>query len=84
MPQTDVTVTSEVGLHARPAAALIKAAATYPCDVTIVAGDREANAKSMLSVLTLDVRCGQTITIRTAGEREAEALADLEALVTSL
>ena len=79
-----MTVTSEVGLHARPAAELIKAATAYPCDVTIVAGEREANAKSMLSVLTLDVRCGQTITIRTAGERETEALAELESLVTSL
>jgi phosphotransferase system HPr (HPr) family protein len=84
MPQTDVTVTSEVGLHARPAATLTKAAMAYPCDVTIVVGDREANAKSMLSVLTLDVRQGQRITIRTAGEREAEALAQLEELVTSL
>jgi phosphocarrier protein len=84
MPQADVIVKSEVGLHARPAATLTKAAMQYPCDVTIIRDGREANAKSMLSLLTLDVRKDQAITIRTTGERAEEALADLQQLVAAL
>lgn len=84
MPQAQVTVQAEVGLHARPAATLTKAAMAFPCEVTVVLDGREANAKSLLSLLGLDVRQGQTITIRTSGEREDEALAELRELVAAL
>jgi phosphocarrier protein len=84
MPETTVTVSAAVGLHARPAARFTKAAAGFPCQVTVVREDREADAKSMLALLTLDVRQGDTITIRTAGEREDDALAELERLVAEL
>jgi phosphocarrier protein HPr len=84
MPQKDVTLTNDVGLHARPAAVFAKKAASFACDVTVAKGDKEANAKSILSVLQLDVRQGDTVTLKTMGESEDQALVELVELVESL
>jgi phosphocarrier protein len=71
------------GLHARPAKVFARAAASVPCEVMVTKGDREANAKSVLSVLTLDCLAGDEITIRTDGDGSEEALEELVALVES-
>jgi phosphocarrier protein len=84
MPEQDVTVTNDVGLHARPAAEFAKKAATFSCDVKVVKGGDESNAKSVLSVLKLDVRKGDTITLRTEGDGADDALAEIVTLVESL
>ncbi len=86
MPKTEVIVQHEVGLHARPAAAFVKMAAGFPCDITVrnvTAGTPPVNAKSILSVLTLGVNQGHAIEIETSGEQAEEALAALEQLVKS-
>ena len=86
MPSVDITVTHEVGLHARPAAEFVKLAATYPCDIQVrnltTNGD-PVNAKSILSVLTLGVNQGHRIQIDADGERENDALKAMKALVES-
>jgi phosphocarrier protein HPr len=84
MPQQDVTLTNEVGLHARPAAVFAKKAGSFACDVTVIKDGEEANAKSILAVLKLDVRQGDTVTLRTAGEGADEALEALADLAKSL
>ena len=86
MPSLDLTVTHEVGLHARPAAEFVKLAATYPCDIQVrnltTDGD-PVNAKSILSVLTLGVNQGHRIQIDADGEKEVEALEAIKALIES-
>lgn len=84
MPQQTVKLTNEVGLHARPAAVFAKAAGKFSCDVNVEKEDDEANAKSILSVLKLDVRQGDTVTLKTSGADEDEALAELTKLVETL
>ena len=84
MPEQDVTVTNEVGLHARPAAEFAKKAASFSCEVKVIKDGEEANAKSILSVLKLDVREGDTITVRTEGDGGDEALAEIVSFVESL
>ncbi|MFF9035443.1 HPr family phosphocarrier protein [Streptomyces sp. NPDC014892] len=82
MPETRVTIASEVGLHARPAAAFVQAAAKQPCQVSI--GREEGapvNAKSMLAVLSLALRHGEQVVLRTEGTEEEAALADLADLL---
>lgn len=74
---------NESGLHARPAKVFARTAAAMPCEVTVTKGDREANAKSVLSVLTLDCLVGDEITIRTEGDEADRALDELVALVES-
>ena len=84
MPERDVKVTNEVGLHARPAAEFAKKAATFSCEVIAVKNGDEANAKSILSVLKLDVRKGDTITLRTEGDGADDALTEIVSFVESL
>jgi len=72
------TVTAEVGLHARPAATFVRAATRSSLDVTIAKGaGRPVNAKSILSVLALDVRRGDVVVIRAEGEGAEELLDEL-------
>jgi phosphocarrier protein len=84
MPERDVTLNNEVGLHARPAAVFSKAAAGFTSSVTVTKSGAEANAKSVLSVLKLDVQKGDTVTIRAEGPDEEQALTDLVSLVEKL
>ncbi|MBB2909743.1 phosphocarrier protein [Streptosporangium becharense] len=69
MAERQVTVASEVGLHARPAATFVQTAAKASLDVTVAKGSgKPVNAKSILAVLSLDVRQGDTVVIRAEGE----------------
>lgn len=81
MPEITLTVRNKVGLHARPAALFVQTAKQFSCDVKVTHGEREGNAKSILSVLSLGVDQGAVITIRTEGEGADQVLAALEALV---
>jgi phosphocarrier protein HPr len=84
MPERDVTLENEVGLHARPAAVFSKAAARFSSTVTVVKSGAEANAKSVLSVLKLDIQKGDSVTIQAEGQDEEEALTELVKLVEDL
>jgi phosphocarrier protein HPr len=75
MPQRTVTLTNPSGLHARPAKTFAKAAASAPGEVTLAKGEREVNAASVLSVLTLDCHQGEQVTIRVEGD-DAQATLD--------
>lgn len=81
MPERTVVLPNESGLHARPAKVFARRAKEKPCDVRISKGERDADAKSVLSVLTLDVVQGDEITIHTDGEDAETALDDLIDLV---
>jgi phosphocarrier protein HPr len=83
MPDATVILRNQTGLHARPAKIFAKAAAASPADVSVAKGGREVNAKSVLSVLTLDCHQGDEISIRVTGEGAEKTLAELVALVES-
>jgi phosphocarrier protein HPr len=81
MPEIALTVRHKVGLHARPAALFVQTAKKFNCDIRVAHGEREANAKSILNVLTLGASQGAVIAIRAEGEDAEQALAALTALV---
>lgn len=87
MKETTVMVNNKVGLHARPASLFVQAAAKYSSNIQVSCQDpdtkelREANAKSILGVLTLGVFQGMDITIKADGEDEEQALVTLAELV---
>jgi phosphotransferase system HPr (HPr) family protein len=81
MSEITLTVHHEVGLHARPASQFVQTAKQFASDITVVHGEREANAKSILGILTLGANQGAVITVRADGEDADHALAALEALV---
>ena len=81
MPEITLTVHSKVGLHARPAALFVQTAKPFESDIKVAHGEREANAKSILGVLTLGAEQGAVITIHAEGADAEQALAALETLV---
>ena len=83
MPERTVRLPNPSGLHARPAKVFAKAAAESPAEVSVAKGGREVNAKSVLSVLTLDCHQGDEIVIRVDGDDAEATLGKLVQLVES-
>ena len=83
MPERSVILPNPSGLHARPAKVFAKAAAAATADVTVTKDGREVNAKSVLSVLTLDCHHGDEIVVRVEGEDAEATLDELVRLVES-
>ena len=73
-----------VPLHARPAGALVRAAATFQADVVVCVDGRRANAKSILDVLALGAEAGTELVIVASGEDAVAAAEHLASLVVGL
>lgn len=82
--ETLVALPSDVALHARPAAEFVRTAMTFDAEVFVGVGDREVDAKSLLSVLALGARAGTTLRLRADGEDADRAVARLADLVAGL
>lgn len=78
-----VTITNQVGLHARPATFFIQKANEFRCSIWVEKDDRKVNAKSLLGVLSLGIVCGTTINIIADGPDEELASDTLAELVNS-
>ncbi len=72
-----VLVLLEHGIHARPAATLAAVAKKLAADINIVFGDRKANAKSPVALMSLGVRKGDHIVIQASGVDAESAVATL-------
>jgi phosphotransferase system HPr (HPr) family protein len=79
----EVDVTAPAGLHARPAADFAATAARFESDIRVCTQDREADGKSVLLLLTLDVRQGDRVVITADGADAAEAVETLCRLMGS-
>ena len=79
MPEREVKIVNKLGIHARPAAEIVKTAGKFKSSITIVRDDLEVNAKSIMGVMMLAAEFGATIIIRALGE---DAEAAIEALAT--
>ncbi|MFI5907343.1 HPr family phosphocarrier protein [Dactylosporangium sp. NPDC051541] len=60
-------------LHARPAGALVRAAARFGSTVEVVFGSKRANARSVLAVMALNATKGSTVVVRADGDDAVEA-----------
>ena len=83
MLSKEITLVNSVGLHARPATFFIQKANSYRCSVWIENNSRRANAKSLLGVLSLGVRQGDSVTLIADGIDETEAIEGLCTLILS-
>ena len=81
MVKRDVTVTNNIGLHARPATFFIQKANTYHSSVWVEKDDRRVNAKSLLGILSLGIAKGMTITLIADGQDEVSAIDGLVELI---
>ncbi len=69
------------GIHARPAGALVKLAATFPCDIKIAKDGKEVDAKRIMGVMSLGAKQGDEIIIKATGEYEDAAIEQLEQFI---
>ncbi|MEA5077204.1 MAG: HPr family phosphocarrier protein [Anaerolineaceae bacterium] len=74
MPEIQLEITNEVGLHARPAALFVQAASQFESEITVSLDDSEADAKSILDILLLGANKGSIITVKAEGPDADEAL----------
>ena len=78
-----VRIRNKSGLHVRPAGLFVETANKFRSTVKVATADQEADGRSVLSLMLLELTPGMEITIRAEGEDEAEAAGALAALVES-
>jgi len=81
MIECSVQVTNKNGIHARPAAEIVKLAARYKAQITMARDDLEVNGKSIMGVMMLAAECGSTLTLRADGPDADDALNALSTLI---
>jgi phosphocarrier protein len=81
MAEQSVRILNKNGLHARPAAEIVKAASKFKSDITISREDIEVNGKSIMGVMMLAAECGAEITLRASGPDADDAIAAIASLV---
>ena len=74
----DYLITAAEGLHARPATNLVRLAKKYKSTTSLQKGDKTVKLNSMLNILSLALKGGDTVTIIIDGEDEDEAAAAID------
>jgi phosphocarrier protein len=77
----EVMIVNELGMHARAAAAFVKVASMYDCDIKVEKDGLKANGKSIMGVMMLAAPKGSTIKIHACGENSEEAINALKELI---
>jgi phosphocarrier protein len=82
MMERTVEIVNKNGLHARPAAEIVKLSSRFQAEITMVRDDLEVNGKSIMGVMMLAAEFGSTLLVRADGpdaEQAVNAIADLVA-----
>jgi len=78
-----VSVTNQLGMHARAAARFVHVATAFESHIRVALGGREMDGKSIMGILLLAAARGSTITITASGVDEDQAVDALARLVES-
>lgn len=68
------TIKDSVGIHARPAGLLANTAKRFDSEITLTKDDRTVNAAKLIMLMSLGVKCGETVTVTVNGSDEDEAV----------
>ncbi len=81
MKTFDYVITDPVGIHARPAGMLVKAVkdlAGAGSAITVTKGEKTVDARKLMALMGMGIKCGDTVTIGIDGGDEEAAAAALE------
>ena len=78
----EITISNELGLHARPAAEFVTAAKAFRSEIWLVKGSERFSANSILEILTANLNCGETAAIEAEGPDADDAIRRLAELIT--
>jgi phosphocarrier protein len=81
MIERSVEIVNQNGIHARPAAEIVKTAGQFKSQITLAREDLEVNGKSIMGVMMLAAECGSTVQLRADGPDAQEALDALSRLI---
>jgi phosphocarrier protein HPr len=79
----EFTIRNRQGLHARPAAMLVKLCNSFQSDIWIERGDEQVNGKSIMGLMMLAANHGSVIKVSAEGADAEEALNKIGGLVES-
>lgn len=83
MKTFEYVVADALGIHARPAGALVKEVKKYGSKVTIQKGEKEVDASKLMALMSLGVKCGDKIVVKVEGADEESAAQQCEAFIRS-
>jgi phosphocarrier protein len=81
MAEREATVKNRLGIHARPSALLVQAAAKFVSEITLIKDGLEVNGKSIMGVMMLAAETDAKIRVRAAGPDEEEALDKIAGMI---
>ena len=79
MKEIKYVITDPLGMHARPAGMLVKAAAPYASKITVTAPTGSADAKRLMALMRLAAKQGMELTVTIEGADEEKAAVELQA-----
>mgnify|MGYP002562293560 CR=1 FL=1 len=80
MIKKPITINLSTGLEARPVAQLVQVASQFNSEIYVEIGKKRVNAKSIMGLMTLGLRAGESVTVHADGSDEEDAVAKIEAL----
>lgn len=83
MKTFEYVVADALGIHARPAGALVKEAKKYESKITIQKDGKEVDASKLMALMGLGVKCGDKIIVKVEGADEEAAAQGCEAFIKS-
>ncbi len=78
MKQFQYTIKDDLGIHARPAGLLVRLAVGFNSTVNITKNDKSVSLKKIFTVMSLNIKCGDMITITAEGDDEQKAINALQ------
>lgn len=81
MIEREATIINPLGMHARPAAQVVRLASTFAAEIEIERDGQVVNGKSIMGVMTLAAECGAVVLVRASGDDAEAAVAALVELV---
>ena len=79
----DYIIMSPHGIHARPATTLIRLAKNFKSVISLKKGDKTVKLNSMLNILSLTIKGGETISLIVEGDDELSATEAIDQFFTA-
>lgn len=80
MKKKELLIENKLGLHARAAAQIVKAASAYTSKILLIKDNLEVDGKSIMGIMMLAAAKGSTVQVQVHGDDEEQAIVSLERL----
>lgn len=77
----EIQITKKYGIKADDCAIIAQATGRFASDVFIIKGNKRVNAKSIMGIISLNIKCGDVVFVKTEGDDEEMAINKVESLL---